>query len=622
MSRQQLYINDKLMDMPQEAIKFKVESNLLSDADSIMTAHSYNIVLPRTMHNDEVFALAYVAGADTGGKITHRYLSCSLYVDGVPLFANGRCVLTSVDEKGYNCNLYWGLLGIFDKIKDEGLDLCDLPMSKYYPYPVNADGNWLKLTAHYTTGVYNSGMNNDIYQGLSTDGKAEADRYPWGLFVITANDILTLITDVYNLTLDISPRAQERIDELYHPLTTLKSLAEGEKLIINLKGAWNYWSGDSQYHLGFMTPTMIDSTTIDFASYPFVTNTHSATEKWQANNAIELPQGMVSPYRRFVVNRSKVSVEKVRVYGSVESSFTFQVWVNGETATSHPDGGGSQIIDYTWEGFDVDEASPFIAIDPNGVSRVSPSAIDLNVEIHINEIGDIGTNQWWNNIRNYPQMSVISYLSELLAHIGGCIVGSVNVSNKLRIVTFDEVAVASPQGCDIQGVKSIKMALDKLAQKNNYTHKENEDAGLPYLADGVIYTADDTLSLERKAFDSKFKVPRNTIVRLWEVEKGENGNSAKWVGGSDYICGWDADVSFIRNTGQDFERTIANYYTSYEAITTHPKVLEVTMRMNILELIAFDFERPLHIKQLGRKYLVKSIESESGDNYKLTLIQI
>jgi hypothetical protein len=216
----------------------------------------------------------------------------------------------------------------------------------------------------------------------------------------------------------------------------------------------------------------------------------------------------------------------------------------------------------------------------------------------------------------------LTYLNEILAHIGGCIIGSVTEKNKLRIATFDEVAQASPINYDIQGTKSITMSLEGQAQRNIYTHKENDDAGLEYTGEGIIYTNDDTLAIERKAFESKFKVPRNTIVRLFEVENSSEGNGAKWVGGSDYITGWDEDLAILKNTGQDFEQTISSYYTNFENIVSHPKEVNVIVRLNVLELMKFNFEKPAYIKQLGRKYLVKSIENESGDNYKLTLVQI
>ena len=176
MSKQQLYINGKAVDMPTDEIKIKVESNIFSDADKIKTAHSYNIALPRTMTNDSIFALAYVPSAETGGRTTHTYLKASLYMDGVPLFVDGQAVLTSVDEKGYNINLYWGLLGVFDEIKREGLDLCDMPASIHWnEATMSPPSHWVHLEK-YDDGVpeYDSGMTQNIYDNeLSTEGKEE-----------------------------------------------------------------------------------------------------------------------------------------------------------------------------------------------------------------------------------------------------------------------------------------------------------------------------------------------------------------------------------------------------------------------------------------------------------------
>lgn len=622
MNRQQLYINGEAVDMPNEVIKLKIESNIFNDASNIMTGHSYSITLPRTIHNDDIFALAYVASADTAGSSTHRYLQCSFYIDGVPMFSDGRLVLSSVEEKGYRCNLYFGLLGIFDRIKEEGLDICDLVMSKYATH--DNDGLWMKLLRHHNSHMWISGMNDDIYNTLDDDSKQTADFYPWSLLAYTADYILGYISSVYGITFEYSQEASDRIATLIHPLTSLRSLAKDEILKINLRGAWNYWGGDSRYHIGFKTPTMIDETSIDYADYGSTTD-HSATNKWQANNAITIPQDItVAPYKDIVKSSAEIDVKSVHVYGTVYSGISFNVNVNGSIQYSHPISGGLQSIDATWDGFSLEKDEFFIRLDPNDQAASAPTAIDLNVEIVVDKIGNVGTNLWWNDVRNYPAMGVVNYINEILAHIGGVIVGSVNTPETLRIVTFDELAQNEPVMLDMDGVKSIKMTLDKLAQKNTYTHKENTDVGLPYLADGVIYTNDETLSLERKAFDSKFKVPRLKIVRQWEVEKKEDSNkyTAKWKDAGEYICGINSIDGTCINNGQDFESLINEYYTAFEQATKAPKVVEVVVRMSVLDVLAFNFEHPVYIKQLGCKYLVKTLETETNDSYKLTLVQI
>ena len=198
MSKQQLYINGVAVDMPADEIKIKVESNLFSDADKIMTAHSYNIALPRTMTNDSVFALTYITGADTGGRTTHTYLRASLYLDDVPLFESGQAVLTNVDDKGYNINLYWGLLNLFEKIKEEKLNLCDLPASAYWD---ESKARWIYLQQYDPSlPEYVSGMTQEIYNSLESESKEMVGKSPWILPSVPATTILSDITSIYGNT--------------------------------------------------------------------------------------------------------------------------------------------------------------------------------------------------------------------------------------------------------------------------------------------------------------------------------------------------------------------------------------------------------------------------------------
>lgn len=620
--RQQLYIDGVAVDMPTEQIKFCIESNVMSDAGSVKTAHSYSITLPRTMTNDSLLAMAYVPAMLTGGKSTHRYMKASLHLDGVPLFDEGYCCVDAVEDKGYKVSLFWGLLGLFDLIKSEGLDVCDLWASSELSGTEDTT-SWLQLTEHLDTNQYVSGMNSTIYDTLDSDSKTLASYLPWCLPVVSANEVLAAITTCYGLTLDISATAQERIDEIYHAPTTLKSLAKDEVCVINLRS--EYYKSGSLWYLGIKpSPTWL----VDYAYLPPLlydnppSAYNSASNKWAANNALII--GDVG-FEQLLAN-SKIEVKKVRVFGSNPTAFS--VDVNGETATS-TNAGGSHSIDHTFtDEFSVDAGGYLLQLHSN-TSSSTQIATAINVQVWVSAI-DLSTKWmtsgggWWSYARNLPQMGVVAYLNELLAHTGCCIVGSVTKPTALRIVTLDEIAAAPPQTLDLYGVKSIKMSFEKLAQRNEYLHKSNDDNGVDYEGKGYIYTNDSTLELSRKAFDSKFRVPMNTMVRLWKVEKNDNNSNYKatWAGGSDYIGGYDSDAGVFRNTGQDFTRIIASYYTAYAAIMERPKTLEVMVRLDFFGLRDFDFERPVYIKQLGRSYIVIKVETESGDTYKLTLLQI
>lgn len=625
MSNQQLYINDVAVDMPSERIKFKVESNLFSDASSIMTAHSYSISLPRTMRNDEIFALAFVAGADTGGKTTHTYLPCSLEVDGIKLFNRGRCVLSSVDDKGYKCNLYWGLLSIFDQIKDEGLDLCDLPMSRYWNENLS---RWVYLEVYDDQlPQYKSGMTQEIYNDLDSESQELARHTPWILPSVPAITVLSDILTVYGLTLDLSAEANARLATLWHPLTTRKAMAKGEEVIINGVVQMKEMGSSGKYEPCFITP--INDTNhqfnIIFAPLPLpdtpTTLNHSATNNYIANDAVSFVQGNQYVSTSRMTANADIKIKKVRIFGQLPYQATITIPNLDDREIRGTRQSSSDPFTFNEEiNTEFSCASDDIVINISDQWGDPPTTLEagtLNIQITLNDVTNVQVYRPWEFIRNYPSVGIINYIAEILAHIGGCIVGYVTTPNKLKIATLDEIVSATPSALDIIGVKTIKMTLDKLAQKNIYKHKENNDANTADEADGVIYTADSTLALERTAFDSKFKVPVQGKVLLWKVD----GEKAEWNNAGDYIAG-SFDDDYILDTGQNFTDTIELYYKNYEQIVVHPKMLEVAVRLSVLDLISLDFARPVHIEQLGRNYLIKSVETDSGDLYKLTLVQI
>jgi hypothetical protein len=611
MNNQQLYINDVAVDMPSESIKIKVASNLLADVDKVMTAHSYSIHLPRTMTNDNVFALAYVAGADTGNISTHCYLKASLYIDGIPLFEGGKAVLNEVDDDGYNLNLYWGLIDVFDEIKREGLQLCDLPLSSHWNEQTMA--TWGTLTKWYlgdNPPVYNGNMNDAIYATLDDDSKAEADTKPWTMPFVFASSIMSKISAVYGLTFDYSTEFQNRMANLVHPLTTLKTICKGEKLTFEIGAQWIYGS-DGKKYLTLSIP-------------------RNANNGRFLQNAVEVVTndvGMVDIYSRMKINVKSIKVSNATCdlrwfaevyYASDRALFATQNAQTGYWEMSHE-----------WNDVVCETRYPILSIGTElpWASSDTPD-FTINFEIEIDEIGDVPIGNNYCYERNYPDLKVMDYISELLAHCGGCIVGKTTKQTSLRITTLDEVMSANSANYDCYGVRSITMSLDDLARRNIYSHKNNDDetgGGLPdYDASGMIVTNDETLELEREAYKSSLKVPRQNLIKLWKVEKKDDSNKYKatWNNAGNYIAGYITTSVKVANTGQDFQSIIDAYYTNYSQLVYRPKAVELDIRLNALDLINFSFEHPIYIPQLAKSYIATSIESDKDEQYKLKLIQI
>ena len=611
MSKQQLYINDVAVDMPSDEIKIKVASNILADISKVMTAHSYSITLPRTMRNDKVFVNAYVAGADTGGTSTHCYLKASLYLDGIPLFEGGKAVLNQVDEKGYNLNLYWGLIDIFDEIKSEGLQLCDLPMSAHWDEETMA--TWETLAKFYyreDPPIYDGGMNATIYANLDNDSKALADTKPWTMPFVRATTVMSKIASVYGLTFDYSTNAYNCMLNLCHPLTTLKSMCKGESLTFNIGAQWVADSNNKK-HLTLSIP-------------------RDANNGYFRLNAVEMVANSIG--EREMYSKTKVNVKSIKITaGKCDIKWYAIVHYakrsEQNVVSTYNSQTGYWEITHEWHDVVCETQYPILAIttDLPWSSSETPD-FDIRFDIEIDDIGDCNKGDYYCYERNYPAIKVYDYIGEMLAHCGACIVGSVTKPNAIRIVTIDEIFNAALKSYDTFGVSSITMSLDDLAQRNIYTHKENDDDagdGLdPYDASGVIVTNDETLELEREAYKSNFKVPRQDLIKLWKVEKQDNSTSdkASWNNPGDYIAN-DTFYS-VSNTGQDFQSIIDAYYTHYAQVVQRPKAVELVVRLTALNLIAFSFEHPIYIPQLGRSYIATSLESDKGEFYKLKLIQI
>ena len=611
MNNQQLYINDVAVDMPSDSIKIKVASNLLADVDKVMTAHSYSIHLPRTMNNDNVFALAYVAGASTGNISTHCYLKASLYIDGIPLFEGGKAVLNEVDDDGYNLNLYWGLIDVFDEIKREGLQLCDLPLSSHWNEQTMA--TWGTLTKWYlgdNPPVYSGGMNDAIYATLDDDSKAEADTKPWTMPFVFASSIMSKISAVYGLTFDYSTEFQNRMANLVHPLTTLKTICKGEKLTFEIGAQWFYGSNGKKY-LTMSIP-------------------RNANNGRFLQNAVEVTtnsMGEVEIYPRTKINVKSIKITNatcdIRWFAIVQYASDQTVYATQNTQTGYWE------MSHEWRDVVCETHYPIVTIGTD-LPWSSSDTPDFNIrfDIEIDEIGDVPIGNNYCLERNYPDLKVMDYISELLAHCGGCIVGKTTKQTSLRITTLDEVMNANSANYDCYGVRSITMSLDDLARRNIYSHKANDDdsgEGLPdYEASGMIETNDETIELERDAYKSSFKVPRQNLIKLWKVEKKDDSDKYKatWNSPGNYIAGYDSTSVKVANTGQDFQSIIDAYYTNYSQLVYRPKAVELDVRLNALDLINFSFEHPIYIPQLAKSYIATSIESEKGEQYKLKLIQI
>ena len=424
----------------------------------------------------------------------------------------------------------------------------------------------------------------------------------------SAINIMNKIAGVYNIIFNYSALAQQRLQRYDHIATTLKTMVKGEEVTNKL---YNTMVGSGNNY--------VISWNSDAMSYA------SNQNIWF--NALEFDSGYHT-YKTKVAT----SFKSIRVHGRRNINDFSLVFADApdnvvEIQPTYNSETNMYEIDYTWRNASLDAGHfmPAFSVLSQGV----PLGDTLfYMDVVIDEVADGMVGYKWEYTRNAPDLKIMDYISECLAHIGGFIVGSLTNVENVHIMTFDEVAQATPKTIDIQGISGITMSIDDLAQYNRYLHAENEDdeaQGLaPYLADGVVYTYDSTLKLERDAYKSEFKVPRTNKVLHWKVEKNENANDYKatWQDAGKNIIGFDLATFKYFNNGQSFSYIIDNFYSAYRNAVRRPKMVEVVTRLSILDLLKVDFTKPVYINQLASAFLIVDIGNDNEDTYKLTLIKI
>lgn len=113
------------LDLPQPSgITMKWTSNLFNDLSKLTCSYSYTFKLPRTAVNSR--ALAMADDIRSGSGIFHKSVSAEFYVNGVCLCPNANLYISESSDE-LSCVMTWRVLKGFETLKDEGLDLCELP---------------------------------------------------------------------------------------------------------------------------------------------------------------------------------------------------------------------------------------------------------------------------------------------------------------------------------------------------------------------------------------------------------------------------------------------------------------------------------------------------------------
>ena len=186
-------------------------------------------------------------------------------------------------------------------------------------------------------------------------------------------------------------------------------------------------------------------------------------------------------------------------------------------------------------------------------------------------------------------------------------------------VSVDALQASNPQTLpDPVKVERVEWKFGDYAQANVMTYKT--DDGGDNEGKGVLEVADTTLEVEKKLFDSKFGLfygrnrlhlyKRDDVDEPWEYT-----NAVQRLGVVE-------PISRVVNDGLAWSELLTSNLQAWAAVLRAPVVVKATIPMHIADVVALDFARSVYIKQLGRKYAIKQINTNGNGMYNFELIQL
>ena len=94
--KDELYIDNKLVDLGSNSIALNYKSNLLNDISKIISNNSYTIKLPMTANNMAIIECSNIPSSTS--RYPYLYHAGRLVRDGIEIVKDANVVLLSIDE--------------------------------------------------------------------------------------------------------------------------------------------------------------------------------------------------------------------------------------------------------------------------------------------------------------------------------------------------------------------------------------------------------------------------------------------------------------------------------------------------------------------------------------------
>lgn len=578
MIEEELYINNKRIDLLKNSIYRTFQINDFREVTNRQSNFSNSIKLPKTNNNVKALNLLGLTGIKN--TLPYSDIAIKYVVNGIELISKGKGIIKKTDDF-FNLVIYDGNISMTDILSD--LTLSDLDFSNY-----NHNLNYTSFFNSFTnTSGYIYATDNDNIVNI---GSTIPSFYIHSLFLmIFEQKGFTITGDIFNNS------------DFLSRITTMKCGFEQTLTTVLTNSYTNYNNQNRGQTFGAPTTGEVLVETFN------VTATGSYKISFNGNIDVTFGTALI----RIKLNNSSRK-DILIIDPSIDDTYHIYAELNDDIQI---------FIEYTTE-FDG-------GIDRYTLTENFTTNIDLDssyFSIDFSEI--IGDTKQIDFVKDVMQRFNLSY--RILQN-----------KKEIQFITSNQL-LSSVQDSEDWSDKFIKKIdeeyFSNYAQENKFLYKydNSEDT----FADGVLAISNINLPVSKTILTSIFKAskkingvyqlnywndksePNNDGLRIFKIDLNVRTFSFRLKEEYDNLMSINTTVADMQFNGISYQDEINNNYTKFKSVLNDFKIMLVYVYLNEIDIHKIDFFKLKHFKQLGRYFYLNKIDKYvPGKKVKVELIQ-
>lgn len=650
MTSYELHINGVVCDLSSDAdVTLVYQNGIFTTLDAIQSNRSFNIDLPLTPRNIE--AVKFAQRPDADSNTPYIKLPASLYRGGVPIFIDGRAVITGISDV-ISVTLVWGNVDNFDPLFDSELsELSDTLESMGYGHIDWNENSYIVTAPSESSPTPSMGF-------FAVDFGMGYSNIKYMHPSIMVGRVLEAIERFHGITID----GKERLMNTHLlPCVTKKGSPK-----------YNYGLYTKGFHLSYY-------------SFPSAATGQDGTFWAETNSA-----GIVRDYAGIYSHDSDAA--RIRIDVSKVDSIRVQL-INGRVSDGALEALGPKLqiragkSDVKYADYDVIYETYAYKYPINIDEEFDVSKYD-NIAICVTKyrwqvapsLGNLITGDFyvWGDFpdinlrmpsvfpiaRNLPDMSHGEFIAALMALSGQFAYAAQDAPNTIKMISADDIldnmnhedavdwsAKVLLSDRRIIGMpEASEFSIEDYAQKNILDYDNDDDVETDTA--GEILIPNVNLEKETELTDMSFSASDNSqttngrkvgLIPLYTKDEDykesdseeEKQKHVQYNELSPRILSWYQDYApnseltrwlygyFPSNMQFGGEKGIvATKYAGLQRILQRLRIITVRARLSALDLYNLDYSKPVYIAQFGAFFAIYNITTGENEICECKLIQL